>query len=156
MTLKPIPQHPSYSVSENGEIYGPTLAKLAVSDRNGYSCVSLWVGKRKRKFKVSRLMAAAFLGLKLEDTTVTVDHVDSNKLNDSVANLRLLSIHENILHKHGRLGVDTDSHKKCSVCETLKSRHDFGISSVSRDGLKSQCKLCIKEIRKVINDRRSK
>ena len=111
MTLKPIPKVQGYYASENGDIFGPSRTKLKTNSNSGYNRVSLWFNGRKRWFKRSRLVASTFLGLDLDDQFITVDHIDCNKLNDSVVNLRLLSIHDNLLHKHGRLGVDTDSHK---------------------------------------------
>ena len=153
--MRPIPKYPRYKVSDDSEIYGPSGLKLSIRIRNGYRCVSIWVDeKSKRTIKVARLVASAYHGLDIDDQGSTVDHIDCNKTNDRSDNLRVLSIHDNILHKHGRLGVDTRTHKLCSVCMELKSRCDFSRNSNLKDGLKSQCKECIRKIRKQINDRR--
>ena len=155
--MRQIPKYPRYKVSDEGEVYGLSGLKLGIRIRNGYACVSLWMDdKSKRTIKVARLVASAYHGLDIDDPVSTVDHIDCDKTNDRPDNLRLLSIHDNILHKHGRLGVDTSTHKMCSVCVELKSRNEYSKNSSSKDNLKSQCKDCIRKIRKQINDRRSK
>lgn len=155
--MRPIPKYPNYKVSNAGEVHGPSGQKLNVRIRNGYQCVSVWVNdKSKRTVKVARLVASAYHGLDIDDSGSTVDHIDCDKTNDRPDNLRVLSIHDNILHKHGRLGVDTCTHKLCSVCAELKCRHEYSKNYSLKDGLKSQCKDCIRKIRKQINDRRVK
>lgn len=56
---------------------------------SGYEVVSLYKGKRKRKFQVHRLVASEFLDN--PDNLPCVNHKDENKLNNCVDNLEWCS-----------------------------------------------------------------
>ena len=42
--------------------------------------------------------------------------------------------------------------KKCSFCKIVREENDFGNSSRSKDGKRSQCKYCEAEYRKKVRD----
>lgn len=64
-------------------------------DKQGYCTVSLRKEKNKRKtYKVHRLIAMTFLSDYKEE--LTVDHIDNNKTNNNVKNLRMCSLKDNI------------------------------------------------------------
>lgn len=85
---KCIKEHPSYSISENGEVYSSKTNKVLSGyvNENGYLIVNLDGIPRL----VHRLVAATYLGLDLL-SEMTVDHKDTNKLNNNKDNLQLLS-----------------------------------------------------------------
>ena len=63
---------------------------------NGYRHVRLHKYKKRKGFKVSVLVAMAFLGHKPDGTNkIIVDHKDNNRLNDFKSNLQLITIREN-------------------------------------------------------------
>lgn len=66
--------------------------------------VGLYVGGGKRSFSVQRLVALTYIPT--DDTTMDVDHIDGDKLNNHVSNLQWLSRSENIAKafKQGRVG----------------------------------------------------
>jgi len=57
----------------------------------GYLQTALTIKGKTKFFLVSRLVASAYLGLNIEDTTVDVDHIDGNILNNNISNLQVLS-----------------------------------------------------------------
>lgn len=85
---KCIKEHPSYSISEDGEVYSSKTNKVLSGyvNENGYLIVNLDGIPRL----VHRLVAATYLGLDLL-SEMTVDHKDTNKLNNHKDNLQLLS-----------------------------------------------------------------
>ena len=88
-----------YEVSDVGEIRNAktyVLLKLKL-DKDGYHQIGLRkLGDRKKYwFYVHKLVALAFLGYKEGQ----VDHIDTNKLNNSVSNLRWVTQHENALNR---------------------------------------------------------
>lgn len=62
-------------------------------NRFGYETINLWDGTVRRCFQVHRLVAEAFLPN--PEAKPVVDHLDGNKLNNSVNNLEWVSIAEN-------------------------------------------------------------
>lgn len=65
---------------------------LKTLPKDGYRCVSLSGGGVVKRRKVSRLVAAAFVG---DVTGVLVDHRDRNKANDRAENLRIADTSQN-------------------------------------------------------------
>ena len=85
-----------YQIDENGNIKNvKSLNLLSLSkDRDGYLQIGIRkLGDRKKLwFRVHRLVALAFLD---GDKTKQIDHIDRNKENNNVANLRWVSALEN-------------------------------------------------------------
>lgn len=82
---------------------GKLLTKI-ISSTRGYEQVSLSVDGKSHKVYVHRLVAEAFLTGKHD----TVNHVDGNKLNNSVDNLEWVSYSENNLHAYA-IGLKSPS-----------------------------------------------
>lgn len=64
---------------------------------HGYSMVSLSINDKKKTFKVHKLVALAFLNHKPSGHKIVIDHIDSNKNNNSLDNLQLISNRENVV-----------------------------------------------------------
>jgi hypothetical protein len=62
---------------------------------SGYFHVDLSKEGIEKNFKVSQLVAMAFLGHKRCGHKIVVDHIDNNRSNDFVENLQLISHREN-------------------------------------------------------------
>jgi len=86
-----------YVVSSNGQVYNKYGLLLRQSlNHKGYPQVSLRVGGRPHTKTVHRIVAEIYIEnpLNLSD----VDHIDGNKLNNDVSNLRWLTHGDNIRH----------------------------------------------------------
>jgi hypothetical protein len=92
---KVIPLYPNYEASNTGKIRrllnGKEL-KQAGSDIRNYQVVTLFTNGKKYNKKVARLVYQAFNGCECE---FTIDHIDRNKLNNNLDNLRCITNREN-------------------------------------------------------------
>lgn len=90
-----------YSVSNLGRVlshqYSGFPRLLVLNKTNdGYLSVTLNKSGYSRSVRVHRLVAMTFL--KSHDTTLQVNHIDGNKLNNNLCNLEFVTPKENTLH----------------------------------------------------------
>ena len=101
--IKEIKGFKGYSVTEGGCIWSDKSNKwLSPSvSYKGYQKVDLFrEGKRKGMY-VHRLVAETFLEPPVGDA-ITVDHIDGDKINNSVSNLQWLSVADNIIKEQAK------------------------------------------------------
>jgi hypothetical protein len=84
-------------VYRNGDIlrwYRDLYWKLAgkAINSNGYSTFII----NKNNFKTHRIIAMVYLGLNITDTKKEVDHIDGNKSNNNINNLRIVPHKQNM------------------------------------------------------------
>nr|DAJ23253.1 MAG TPA: homing endonuclease [Caudoviricetes sp.] len=102
--LKPFPIYldgyeSKYKVSNDGRIWSEYLNGYLKPyySKGGYMRVKVNFGERNKKFMVHRLVAMAFIPN--DDVNKTqVDHIDSNRINNNVDNLRWVTPKENTQH----------------------------------------------------------
>ena len=78
-----------------GKVLKPDIAQ------NGYYRVTFSIHKKKKQFYLHRLIATHFIDN--PNNLPQVNHIDGNKLNNSINNLEWVTVQENIIHayKHG-------------------------------------------------------
>ena len=102
---RPIPEVEKYFASTLGDIISTRVGKpklLTPTNDRGYLKVRVRLGNRTLNRKVHRLVAAAFFkeaGVDPDgDERIQINHIDSNKHNNRVANLEHTSRRENVRH----------------------------------------------------------
>ena len=75
--------------------------------RGGDARVTLWKDGTYREYKISRLVAFTFLGGDINDTSLTVNHIDGDWKNNNLSNLEIISLADNIRH-----GFETGLYEK--------------------------------------------
>lgn len=98
---KVVTEYPNYYVSSYGRVYSVKTKKILKQTGNRYLVVTLRNNVVPKITKaVHRLIAEAFL-IKINETYV-VDHIDRNKTNNNISNLRYVTISENNRNKDVR------------------------------------------------------
>ena len=92
-TWKPIVDCPGYEVSSGGQIRSPYRTRKLQKNWEGYHEINIL----QKKHKVHRLVAHAFIPN--PDNKPVVDHIDGNKSNNHVSNLRWATVAENNRNK---------------------------------------------------------
>jgi len=89
-----------YAVSEDGKIFsldyrgtGEIRELSPVTGTHGYHFVNLYKDGKRKQFQVHRLVAQAFIDD--WDPDLQVDHIDMNKTNNHVSNLRMVTPSQN-------------------------------------------------------------
>lgn len=87
-----------YSVSNFGNVKNNETGKLLLqfTQNSGYRLVHLYYNGKRKASTVHRLVAIAFLNN--TENKEQIDHIDCNKQNNILSNLRWVTIHENMKH----------------------------------------------------------
>lgn len=89
MKWKILKENENYSINEKGEIKNNITKKIlspSINKDSGYYQIDLWKNNKSRKYTLHRLLANNFIP-NLENKP-TVDHIDGNRLNNDISNLR--------------------------------------------------------------------
>jgi hypothetical protein len=94
----PVDDYSNYEVSNYGRVRNRKTGRILKSKLNnyGYECVTLFDGMSKAKhFTIHRLVLLAFEGSSKDLNQKCVDHVDNNRTNNCLFNLRWVSPQQN-------------------------------------------------------------
>jgi hypothetical protein len=92
-----------HEIDMQGRVWSPRGFEIKPHLHNGYHRVHLMYRGKRHTFRVNRLVALAFI-INKRDRLVfgQVDHIDGNKLNNQVTNLRWVSAEENSKYRRER------------------------------------------------------
>jgi hypothetical protein len=112
-----------------------------MQDNSGYHRVCLTKNGCSKNTHVHVLMAITFLDFKPNGHEKVIDHIDNNKLNNSISNLQIITHRENISKdrntKSGLTGV-YKSHKKYMATITInKKRYYLGVFETKEEAHKA-------------------
>jgi len=97
---KQITEYPNYSISNLGNVRNNKFNKLVVGGCNysGYNVILLYKNNTRKSFLISRLVGEYFLeGF---NPLLEIDHIDRNRQNDNITNLRCVSRSENMRNRN--------------------------------------------------------
>jgi hypothetical protein len=119
----------NYEVSDDGQVRNKESKKILTQRNNtqGYKIVDIQVEKKNRTIAVHRLVAETFLGERhKQDSNLQVDHIDRDKVNNNLKNLRWVTRSENIKNRNKILSVNINLVKKIIELHELgKSAQDI-------------------------------
>lgn len=84
-----IERNPNYSINKNGEVRNDLTGHIktpTLNKRNGYLVLDLYRDNKRDKLPVHRLVAETFIPN--PENKLTVDHIDGDRQNNAVNNLR--------------------------------------------------------------------
>ncbi len=123
-----IKDYPNYLIYENGEIHTKRRHRVKGGvlkqqlNKHGYYDVGLWKDRKRKLCRVHRLLAQHFIPN--PENKKCIDHIDRNRQNNSLDNLRWATDKENCNNKNhdeykvkktNKLGI-----KNIHYCETHK------------------------------------
>ena len=128
-----------YEISNKGRIHNKRKLIKTFINNSGYECIKLTVNKVRYNFTIHRLVALNFLS----DKKSEVNHLDGNKLNNSLDNLEWTTSSEN--KKHARkIGISIYN----LPTKGLKKGKTSKYHNVCYDKSKNMWKACIRHNKK--------
>ena len=107
----------NYKVSNKGRILtSKGIIAKPFTQNSGYLAIGLWRNHKKYTITIHKLVAMHFLNY---DDNYDIDHIDGNRKNNDVTNLRLITHKENCNHRHGLKLYNTDV--KGNIIKVYKS-----------------------------------
>lgn len=128
----------------------------AATTHDGYPQCGIVKNRKGYSFKVHRLVAMAFLGKRAVDSSLDVNHLDGNKLNNTVENLELCTRSANIKHSF-RIGLkdqhgDKHHQRKLYSWQVKEIRNKFLPRKYTRKMLANEYSISEASIKKILNN----
>jgi hypothetical protein len=109
---KPIEGYENYEVSDHGNVRNKATSKILKANLKGvegneYRFVGLYKDGKLKQYKIHRLVAQHFISN--PENKRNVDHIDRDRFNNNMTNLRWVTLSENqhnkSMHKNNTSGV---------------------------------------------------
>lgn len=93
-----IPDYENYIISDKAEVINITTGKIVSVSKHkqGYRVVRVWKNNTTRLMKIYRLLAILFIPN--PENKIQVNHLDGNRMNESLGNLEWVTASENMKH----------------------------------------------------------
>ena len=103
--MKEIPGIPGYAVDEEGNVYSlnywgkkGNVQKLKIQKgSNGYPIITVSVNGKQKSYTVHSLMGKAYLDYTPHLRDFVIDHIDDDKTNNKLSNLRVITQRQNAI-----------------------------------------------------------
>ena len=119
MRSEQLSDFPNYRLYEDGRVQhikSGRIRKNSISKR-GYYTVTLYNSGKRKTLNIHRLLAEYFM--ENFNNSLSVDHIDGNKLNNDLHNLRMCTHQQNLMNT--KLGKNNSSgYKGVSYCKDRK------------------------------------
>lgn len=110
-----------YKINRKGEIFSCWYSKIMkpLITHDGYLYIHLKKEKKRFKGYIHRLIATQFIPN--EENKPQVDHIDRNKLNNQISNLRWVTNSEQCLNRSNCLSLLSDDEKE----QKIKDKREY-------------------------------
>lgn len=122
-----------YQISNFGKVLslsyrdkGYSKIRISQTDVSGYSVIDLHLNKKRKNFKIHRLVAIAFI-LNPENKP-QINHKDGDKLNNYICNLEWCTASDNIYHAY-RNGLNYMSERQKKIIFNVKAKKVMNIKT---------------------------
>tara|TARA_R110000822_G_C14890809_1_gene447708 strand:+ start:28 stop:495 length:468 start_codon:yes stop_codon:yes gene_type:complete len=72
------------------------------SMRNGYKLLQLSLEAKRKDYTIHRIIGFAYLGLDIGNSKIQIDHINRDKLDNKVSNLRIVSHQQNQFNRNAK------------------------------------------------------
>ena len=110
-----------------------------VVQTNGYYVLNLSKNGKRKMFYLHQLVADYYLGHNKRSKKIHIDHIDNNKLNNNLNNLRIITARENIskgkegISGHKNITIENNRYRLCLTINN-KKKH-FGMFDDLEDAI---------------------
>lgn len=125
--MKPIKYNPNYLITERGEVINSKTGKILKPNDNGHGYLYIRLGRGGKNYYIHRLVAEAFIPN--PDNLPEVDHIDTDKSNNRVENLRWVTREGNV-HNPLTIAKNRDNHYTKKVIATNKTGESLEFDSI--------------------------
>ena len=129
-----IPGFEDYLISKEGEVFSLKSNRVLTNYTNnkGYKFTSFYIEGKQHWYLLHRVLAFVYLDLPSLSSELEVDHIDDNKLNNSLDNLQVLTREKHLAKTIARRSC----RKSCSVCK---------INKLKSSNITGKCAKCLQK-----------
>ncbi len=124
-----IPDFPNYKISTYARVFSKNnndFLKPSVNMLHGYYFVSLSIHNKQKTLKIHRLVGKVFIYNNDPINKLEIDHIDRNKLNNHISNLRWVSRIENQINT-----LQIRKYPK-HICKSKTKKYEYWLIQIIR------------------------